>query len=122
MTTFRPRVTDDSVAMSPYSVEHPAAETMSGGRVMGWLFELSSLFWPRVVIIAFWIFSDLLGEAYGSWLLPMLGFFVLPWSTMTYAMMWSISSDGVNGAEWLAVAVALGLDLATYAGWRRLRS
>ena len=89
---------------------------------MGWLFFASSLFWPRAGILAFWIFSDLLGRAYGSWIVPAMGFLVLPWTTLAYAMMWGWSSDRVIGIEWLVVAVAFVLDIATYAGWRRLRS
>jgi hypothetical protein len=91
------------------------------GRAMGWLFFLSSLFWPRLGILAFWVFSDLLGRAYESAVVPVIGFFLLPWTTLTYAMMWGWSSDRVFGLEWVVVAIALVLDVATYAGWGRLR-
>ena len=112
--------------MSP-DLAHPAQATtaddadLSGGRIMGWFFFFSSLFWPRLGILAFWIFSDLLGNAYDSWIVPVIGFFVLPWTTLTYAMMWGWSSDRVYGVEWLVVAAALALDIATYAGLRALR-
>ncbi len=102
----------------------PPAGGMSGGRVMGWLFFCSSLLWPRVGILAFWIFSNppLLGRAYDGWVVPVLGFVLLPWTTIAYALMWGLSSDRVAGAEWLVVALALLVDLVTYLGWRRLRS
>jgi hypothetical protein len=99
----------------------PEGRELTLGRVMGWFFFVSSLFWPRLGILAWWIFSDLLGRAYGSWVVPVLGFLFLPWTTIAYAMMWGFSSDRVSGVEWLVVAFALWLDVATYIGWRRLR-
>ncbi|MEA2267620.1 MAG: hypothetical protein QOC64_230 [Solirubrobacteraceae bacterium] len=95
---------------------------ISGAHIMGWLFSLSSLFWPRAGILALWIFSDLLGRAYGSWVVPAIGFLVLPWTTITFALMWGLSSDRVAGVEWLAVTAALLVDVVTYRGWRSLRA
>jgi len=91
------------------------------GRVMGWFFFLSSMFWPRLFILAWWIFSDLLGRAYSTALIPIVGFFVLPWTTLVYAMCWGRSSDRVFGWEWVLVALAFAVDIATYAGGRSLR-
>jgi len=86
------------------------------GRAMGWFLFLSSMFWPRLGILAWWIFSNLLGRAYDSAIVPIVGFFVLPWTTVTYAMMWGFSSDRVSGVEWVVVAFAFLLDILTYAG------
>ena len=91
------------------------------GRAMGWFLVLSSMFWPRLGILAWWIFSNLLGRAYDSAIVPIIGFFVLPWTTVTYAMMWGFSSDRVSGIEWVVVAFAFLLDILTYAGGRALR-
>jgi hypothetical protein len=53
---------------------------------------------------------------------PLLGFFLLPWTTLAYAVMWS-SSDRVNGFEWFIVIVAFVIDLGSYArGGRERRS
>ena len=64
--------------------------------------------------------SDLLGDAYDSAALPIIGFLVLPWTTFAYAAMWGISSDGVHGWEWIAVAIALITDLVTWLVTARL--
>ena len=88
--------------------------------VMGWLFFVSSLFWPRLFILGFWIFGSQLGRAFSSWVIPAIGFLVAPWTTVGYAFMWSISSDKVSGWEWIVVAGCVLLDLATYAGGHRL--
>jgi hypothetical protein len=93
---------------------------VSDARIWGWFFFLSSLFWPRVVILTFWIFGSTIGRAFDSSIVPVLGFFLLPWTTMTYAFMWAISSDRVSGWEWIPVGLALLIDLWTWAGGRHL--
>jgi hypothetical protein len=71
--------------------------------------------------VALWLFSDLLGDAYESWVLPFLGFFLLPWTTLTYAAMWAVGSNEVSGFEWFIVVLAFFLDLGSYAGSQRTR-
>jgi hypothetical protein len=98
-------------------------ETMSKGRAAGWVLAVSSLFWPRLFILLFWIFDDELPRrAFDSWVVPVLGFFLLPWTTLAYATMWGLGSDRVSGLEWLVVVIAFVIDLWTYAGIRRLWS
>jgi hypothetical protein len=87
---------------------------------VGWVLVLSSMFWSRLFILGFWLFSDQIGHAFDGRVVPFLGFFVLPWTTVTYAAMWAISSDKVSGIEWLFVALALIIDLYTWSGLRRL--
>jgi hypothetical protein len=94
---------------------------LSFGRVLALLFAGASATFSRLFILGFWIFSDLLGDAYDSWIVPVIGFVVLPWTTFAYAVMWGISSDKVAGAEWVVIAFAALLDLLTHAAWRRLR-
>lgn len=66
------------------------------------------------------LFSDLLSRAFESWFVPFLGFFLLPWTTLAYAVMWS-SADRVYGFEWFIVVLAFAIDLGTYARSRRER-
>jgi hypothetical protein len=93
----------------------------SGGRFFGWFAVGSSMFWPRVFILALWIFGSQLGRAFDSWVVPAIGFFVLPWTTVAYAFMWSISSDRVAGVEWVVVGLAFIADLLTWSGLLALR-
>ena len=62
----------------------------------------------------------MLSRAFDSWIVPFLGFFLLPWTTLAYAVMWS-SSDKVSGFEWFIVALAFLIDLGSFAGGRRRR-
>jgi len=67
-----------------------------------------------------WIFTDLLSRSFDSWILPFLGFFLLPWTTLAYAVMWS-TSDGVTGFGWFIVILAFVIDLGSYASRDRAR-
>lgn len=79
---------------------------------------LLSLLSPRLALFAIWIFSDLLSRAFESWLVPFLGFFLLPWTTLAYAVMYS-SSNNVTGFEWFIVILAFLVDLGSYAAQGR---
>jgi hypothetical protein len=68
-----------------------------------------------------WLFSDLLSRAFDGWFVPLLGFFLLPWTTLAYAVMWSSGSNGVSGFEWFIVILAFVIDLGSYARGSRER-
>ena len=43
--------------------------------------------------------------------MPLLGFFVLPWTTLAYAGMWSSGTNEVHGFEWFIVGLAFVIDI-----------
>jgi hypothetical protein len=90
---------------------------------MGCFVALLALISPRLALFFVWLFSDLLSRAYDSWVLPLIGFFLLPWTTLAYAAMWDIGSgaNGVEGFEWFIVILAFVADLASYASGSRAR-
>jgi ABC-type Na+ efflux pump permease subunit len=73
---------------------------------------------PRLALFVLFLFSDLLSRAFDSWIVPLLGFFLLPWTTLAYAAMWT-SSDGVKGFEWFIVVLAFLIDIGAFAGGGR---
>jgi hypothetical protein len=77
---------------------------------------------PRLALFAIFLFSDLLSRAFDSWFVPLLGSFLLPWTTLAYAVMWSSSSNQVSGFEWFIVILAFIIDLGSYARGSRERS
>ncbi|MDA0162896.1 hypothetical protein OM076_21665 [Solirubrobacter ginsenosidimutans] len=77
---------------------------------------------PRLAIIVVALFSDILSRAYDSWFLPLLGFFLLPWTTLAYAVMWDVGTHRVTGFEWFVVVLAFLADLGSYAGGQRARA
>jgi hypothetical protein len=102
--------------------QHHHQEVRSSHWVL-WFVLASVAFWPRLWIVGFWIFSRQLGNAFSGWIVPALGFLFLPWTTLVYAFMWGINSDGVNGWEWSLVVVAFLVDVWFWAALvRSLRS
>ena len=89
---------------------------------MGCFAALLALISPRLALFFIWVFSDLLGRAYDDWFVPVLGFFLLPWTTLAYAVMWSSGANQVSGFEWFIVVLAFFLDLGAYGMGRGARS
>jgi len=89
---------------------------------MGCFVVLFALISPRLAIIFTWIFSGVLGRAYDDWWLPVLGFFLLPWTTLAYAWMWDAGTNEVSGFEWFIVGLAFLADLSSYLGSSRTRT
>jgi hypothetical protein len=76
---------------------------------------LASGLGPRIVFAGWWIFGDKVDAAFGSWIWPLLGLLIAPWTALFYVIAWS-PVVGVDGAEWLLVALGVVLDVATYGG------
>jgi hypothetical protein len=89
---------------------------------MGCFLALFALISPRLALFFIWIFSDMLDRAFESWLVPVLGFFLLPWTTLAYTVMWSSGGNEVAGFEWFIVILAFFVDLGSYASGSRARS
>jgi len=90
---------------------------------MGCFVALFALISARLALVVLALFSDILSRAYDSWLIPLLGFFLLPWATLTYAAFWEWGAGHrVDGFEWLFVVLAFVIDLGSYAGGQSARS
>jgi hypothetical protein len=90
--------------------------------IAGCFVALMALVSPRLALFFVWLFSDLLGDAFDSWLLPVLGFFLLPWTTLVYALAWSAGTNEVTGFEWFFVILAFLIDLGAFTQGRRVQS
>jgi hypothetical protein len=89
---------------------------------VGCLVALVALISARLALFLLWIFSDVLGRAFDSWIVPFLGFFLLPWTTLAYAAFWDWGTGHhVVGFEWFFVILAFLIDLSSWAGGRRAR-
>jgi hypothetical protein len=89
---------------------------------MGCLLALLALISPRLVLILVALFSDVLSRAFGGWVVPLLGFFLLPWTTLTYAAFWDWGPGRhLTGVEWFFVVLAFVIDLGSYRQGRRTR-
>jgi hypothetical protein len=76
--------------------------------------SLLILLGPRFAGAVWWFVRPLLWQtAFSSLIWPVLGLIFLPWATLTYV--W-VFAGGVTGFEWLLMALAVGVDLASYGG------
>jgi hypothetical protein len=89
---------------------------------MGCFVALFALISPRLALVFVWLFSEWLSRAFDSWVVPLIGFFLLPWTTLAYAAMWVLGSNEVSGFEWFIVILAFLADLSAYGGGSRARS
>jgi hypothetical protein len=87
---------------------------------MGCLILVFAVLSPRLALIATAILTDVLSRAFDSWLLPLIGFFVLPWTTLAFAWMWD-SGHHVRGWEWFLVGFAFLVDVGAVSGGSRSR-
>ena len=86
------------------------------------LIALFALIGPRVALIFTWIFSGMIGRAIDSFFVAVLGFLLLPWTTLAYVVFYDVgASREVRGFEWLLVGVAFLADLSSYGGGRWAR-
>jgi len=89
---------------------------------MGCFLALLALVSLRLALFLLAIFSDVLSRAFDSWIVPFLGFFLLPWTTLTYAAFWDWGAGRhVTGFEWFFVALAFVIDLGAYVQGRNAR-
>ena len=85
---------------------------------MGCLIGLVVLLLPRTVMVVLWIFSDYLSMAFGTWVWPLLGFFVLPTTTLGYAVAQN-RYGGLEGIGLLLVVLGALVDLGALGGGGR---
>ena len=81
---------------------------------MGCVVLLFAFISPRLALFATWLFTDLVDRTFDGWIVPVLGFFLLPWTTLAYIWMWD-SHRAVAGLEWFLVGFAFIVDVGAYA-------
>lgn len=81
----------------------------------GCLFALLAISAPRAALLFTWLFTPLVSRAFsGGFLVPLLGFIFLPFTTLMYVLSWT--PLGLSGWGWFFVVVGLLLDLSSYTG------
>lgn len=86
------------------------------------LIALVALIGPRVALVFTWIFSGMIGRAIDSTFVALLGFLLLPWTTLAYVVFYDVGAGReVEGLEWFLVGIAFVVDLASYGGGRWAR-
>ena len=86
---------------------------------MGCLFVMFAGLFPRIGVFLIWLARPTLFLAAfgGSWLWPLLGIFILPFTTLMYVLLWSPAGIGGWDWLWLALAVIIDVSAAGSSGW-----
>jgi hypothetical protein len=72
---------------------------------MGCLLVLIGFITPRFVVVVLWLFTDYMSRAYHGWLIPTLGFFFLPTTTLAYA----IAQNSIHAHLGKTIVVVIGV-------------
>jgi hypothetical protein len=77
------------------------------------LFALLAAGAPRLALFLMWIFTNWIGRAFDSFLIPLLGFLFLPLTTVIYVL---VFPGGLSTFDWLLLIVGFLIDLGSYGG------
>ncbi len=78
---------------------------------MGCIFALFGGLFPRLALLILWIARPaLVGAAFNTFLLPLLGIIFLPFATLIYVIVYT-PGVGVVGFDWFWVILAVLLDI-----------
>ncbi|MEX0655668.1 MAG: hypothetical protein WD534_04935 [Phycisphaeraceae bacterium] len=80
------------------------------------LLALIAVFFPRIVIVLTFLFSDYLHRAYEGLLWPILGFIFMPFTTLAYAFAVNSTGGHVSGLYLVVVVIAVLMDLGSWTG------
>jgi hypothetical protein len=72
-------------------------------------------FAPRIALGLVWIFTGLVDRAFSSFVVPLLGLILLPYTTLFYVLAWS-PVGGVRGWRWFFVFLGVVFDIGHWAG------
>jgi len=81
---------------------------------------LLALVGPRFALVVLWLFTDYLSRAFDNFLLPFIGFLILPWTTIAYAIALN-SLGGLSGLGLLVVILGVLADVGVIGGGARSR-
>ena len=73
------------------------------------------LAFPRVALALLWLFTTYLQRAYHGMLIPLIGFFLLPLTTLAYAWMYNTHRP-MEGVNLIILIVAVIIDLGGLGG------
>ncbi|MFV9504049.1 MAG: hypothetical protein AB4911_05725 [Oscillochloridaceae bacterium umkhey_bin13] len=86
---------------------------------MGCLFAIFAGMFPRLGVMFIWLARPILFSVAfgGSWFWPVLGILFLPFTTLMYVLLWSVT--GLTGWDWMWLLLAFLIDTGAIgsSGW-----
>ncbi len=76
-------------------------------------------FFPRTVMVFIWLLTDWFGQSFDTWVWPLIGFFIMPYSTLAYMAAMLNNEKQLNGL-WLVLFIfAVLVDTGTWGSAKR---
>ena len=85
------------------------------------LLLLIGAFMPRILIVVLYFFTQWFADAFNGFIIPLIGFFVMPISVLWYAVVQHYYGGGWSLIPLAGMALAIGLDLGVIGGGARRR-
>lgn len=73
---------------------------------------------PRFALVMMWLLTDYISKAFGNILIPFIGFFLMPWTTLTYSL---VAPGGLGMFDYVFLAIAVVADFSAYGGGYKYR-
>ena len=91
---------------------------------MGCILSLLLTAVPRLIFLFIWLFTARVQVAFDGFIMPLLGFIFLPFTTLAYVLFYN-PVTGMNTASWIFTGFALLIDIgalaaSTYANKNRM--
>jgi hypothetical protein len=80
---------------------------------VGCLFALIAALSPRLGLFLLWLFTNYVDRAFDTFIVPLLGLILLPWTTLMYVLV-DAPPGGIHVAGWFLVAIGAVLDISAY--------
>jgi hypothetical protein len=81
---------------------------------MKWIYIVLAFGGPRLALAALWLFQpERFEAAFESWLWPILGFIILPLTTVAFVL---VVPNGISGSEWAWLIGAFVADIGIQGG------
>jgi hypothetical protein len=69
---------------------------------------------PRIVMFFWWLLDMARWSAtFDNLFLPLLGFLILPWTTIMYVL---VAPQGITGFDWVWIVIGVAADLGALGG------
>ena len=75
-------------------------------------------FAPRVALVLMWLFNNRISAAFGGRVLPLIGFFLMPWTTLVYTL---VAPHGLGVLDIFVLILAVIADLGAWGGGAKSR-
>ncbi|MEZ5126603.1 MAG: hypothetical protein R2826_10230 [Thermoleophilia bacterium] len=69
---------------------------------------------PRAAVLVWWLVDPARWDiAFSTWVWPVLGFFLAPWTTLCYVL---VAPGGVHSLDWIWIAIGVAADISFWTG------